>query len=145
MWGFVLYLHSQTKEMNMNLASLGLTVGQTRQHNFLSNADWYNKNGEKIGHGDLSAEDFFRITKAIPEGEVFAATAVDPKPEPTRENFFKWVRYVVMGGKMYHVSPFGNNKNVTCYNKERDTQDWGNGFEFKMLTQDEFRKLFTGS
>src|SRR6185369_424422 len=37
----------------------------------IKNAGWYNKAGEKLGWGDLSTDDFFRIRRELEDGEMF--------------------------------------------------------------------------
>lgn len=48
-----------------------LREGQIRGAEVVHNGGWYNKDGQKIGWGDLSGEDMVRIRDEIPEGEVF--------------------------------------------------------------------------
>lgn len=49
-----------------------LTCGQIRTHeNFGHNAGWYNKDGEKIGWGDLDKRDVQKIQSALQDGELF--------------------------------------------------------------------------
>jgi hypothetical protein len=49
-----------------------LRCGQMRhQENFGHNSGWYNKNGEKIGWGDLDKQDVQRIKKALIDHELF--------------------------------------------------------------------------
>lgn len=49
----------------------GLCGGQTRSDDMVHNGAWYNKAGEKMGRGDLSPEDFQRISRELEEGEMF--------------------------------------------------------------------------
>lgn len=48
-----------------------LLCGQTRASRNVHNGGWYNKAGEKLGWGDLDAEDFRRISMELEEGELF--------------------------------------------------------------------------
>lgn len=49
----------------------GLHCGQIRGKDFVHNGGWYNRLGEKLGWGDLSTDDFFRIRRELEEGEMF--------------------------------------------------------------------------
>lgn len=50
----------------------GLECGQMHGlRKITHNSGWYNKLGEKLGWGDLSADDFRRIAAELPEGELF--------------------------------------------------------------------------
>ena len=49
----------------------GLATSQMRTQDLVHNGGWYNRAGEKLGWGDLSPEDFRRISREIPEGELF--------------------------------------------------------------------------
>lgn len=52
--------------------TFGLRCGQMRSKNQLThNGGWYNGLGEKLGFGDLSADDMLRIFTEIEPGEVF--------------------------------------------------------------------------
>jgi hypothetical protein len=63
-----------------------LTCGQIRTHeNFGHNAGWYNKNGEKIGWGDLSKKDVQNIQKALQDGELFITVS-------EHDSFWNFVR-----------------------------------------------------
>ncbi|MBX4204947.1 MAG: hypothetical protein KW788_02010 [Candidatus Doudnabacteria bacterium] len=49
----------------------GLSCGQMRGDDMVHNGGWYNAAGEKLGWGDLSRQDFERISSEIEEGEIF--------------------------------------------------------------------------
>lgn len=51
----------------------GLACGQmcSRHNKLTHNSGWYNKRGEKLGWGDLSANDFQRIAAEIADNELF--------------------------------------------------------------------------
>jgi hypothetical protein len=51
----------------------GIVYGQTRPRfcRLAKNAGWYNKNGEKLGFGDLSSQDLNNISQDIKENELF--------------------------------------------------------------------------
>ncbi|MBI2633602.1 MAG: hypothetical protein HYW78_04460, partial [Parcubacteria group bacterium] len=57
-------------DLNVNL--FGLRNEQMRyKDKIMHNAGWYNAQGEKLGWGDLSAEDFKNIESEIADGELF--------------------------------------------------------------------------
>lgn len=59
-------------EFDQKSGLFGLLCGQMRVLNRMGhNCGWYNKAGEKLGFGDLSAEDLRRISEELEEGEVF--------------------------------------------------------------------------
>jgi hypothetical protein len=62
-----LYGHQFERASNL----FGLSCGQIRGKDFVHNGGWYNKLGEKLGWGDLSTDDFFRIRRELEEGEMF--------------------------------------------------------------------------
>ncbi len=49
----------------------GLSCGQIRGKDFVHNGGWYNKQGEKLGWGDLAVEDFQKIRRELEDGELF--------------------------------------------------------------------------
>lgn len=49
----------------------GLHRGQMRGNDLVHNGGWYNRRGEKLGWGDLSAEDIVRISREIAEDKIF--------------------------------------------------------------------------
>ena len=53
------------------LNNLKIHSGQIRRRDYCHNAGWYNKEGEKIGWGDLSIQDIHNIKNNLPEGEPF--------------------------------------------------------------------------
>ena len=63
----------------------GLRYGQLRDRGeFGHNAGWYNKQGEKLGYGDLSTGDLQKITAGLEEGELFITMG-------ERESFWNFV------------------------------------------------------
>jgi hypothetical protein len=54
------------------LESRGLRIGQMRGYDgkIGHNCGWYNKRGEKLGWGDLSATDLNKVAADLPRGEV---------------------------------------------------------------------------
>jgi hypothetical protein len=53
------------------IEKFGIRTGQIRAMEHVHNGSWYDRDGLKIGWGDLTKEDIFRIAKAIPEDDVF--------------------------------------------------------------------------
>lgn len=53
------------------LKQLGLFEGQLRFRDFVHNGGWYNKEGEKLGWGDLSPDDIKTIAAKLPPEESF--------------------------------------------------------------------------
>jgi hypothetical protein len=49
----------------------GLWLGQLRGDELVHNGGWYNRKGEKLGWGDLSARDLARIAMELKDGELF--------------------------------------------------------------------------
>ena len=49
----------------------GLRCGQMRSNSLVHNAGWYNRNGEKIGWGDLTNENILEIIDGLEDGELF--------------------------------------------------------------------------
>lgn len=58
-------------EFDTKRGPFALRCGQYRFNEICHNAGWYNANGEKLGFGDLSDDDFKRIAENIPDGEAF--------------------------------------------------------------------------
>jgi hypothetical protein len=49
----------------------GIRQGQMRGNQHVHNGSWYDRDGLKIGWGDLSKDDIFRIAYKIPDDDVF--------------------------------------------------------------------------
>jgi hypothetical protein len=56
---------------NEVFSELGLRSGQIRADDLVHNGGWYNSDGEKLGWGDLSAEDLRRLRDGLPADELF--------------------------------------------------------------------------
>lgn len=70
------------------LFRLSLSVGQMRgPDHHCHNVGWYNKEGKKLGWGDLEPNDFPRIQKLLEEGEEFWIL-------PESESFWNFVEKV---------------------------------------------------
>jgi len=52
-------------------ALFGLSCGQVRSRDFVHNGGWYNRDGEKLGWGDLTLADFQRIAEGLQGDELF--------------------------------------------------------------------------
>jgi hypothetical protein len=51
---------------------MGLRCGQIKYRNkYAHNSGWYNREGDKLGWGDLDAEDFKRIQASLEDNELF--------------------------------------------------------------------------
>lgn len=51
--------------------AFGLCNRQMRDDDIVHNGSWYNRRGEKLGWGDLDANDLRRIANELPEDEAF--------------------------------------------------------------------------
>ncbi|MCX6736027.1 MAG: hypothetical protein NTZ13_03000 [Candidatus Parcubacteria bacterium] len=59
-------------ESNQTGDLFGLACGQMcSEKKITHNSGWYNRSGEKLGWGDLNAEDFARIARELDAGEFF--------------------------------------------------------------------------
>lgn len=58
-------------ELNRLDGPFGLQIGQMRGRRIVKNAGWYNADGQKIGWGDIGADDLRRIAAEIPGEEMF--------------------------------------------------------------------------
>jgi len=59
-------------ESNNNpIPYFNLRCGQMRWNDLVHNGGWYNKKGEKLGWGDISADDLIHLSNTLPEWEEF--------------------------------------------------------------------------
>ena len=58
----------------------GLRCGQFRGPGTILHGYWYDRSGENIGCGDLSTEDFRRITARLEDDDLFVITEAEPQP-----------------------------------------------------------------
>lgn len=67
----------KTREARENGAPFDIRIGQMRSHRGkrTHNSSWFNRDGEKLGWGDLSEDDLVRIAREIEPGEIFAAVS----------------------------------------------------------------------
>ncbi len=107
-------------------APFGLCVGQMRRNEIGHNVGWYNKQGEKLGWGDLNAADFTNLTEELQEGELFvvlgeqdsywkfvsfgaASMNVDRTAEaPGPEYVAAKCRYIIQRGKVWLVDAYSS-------------------------------------
>lgn len=134
----------------------GLQCGQIRcgDAKITHNSGWYNKSGEKIGWGDLSTEDFQRISNELKDGEFFIilcesdsfwnfVTQCDPigslaRTKPTAEApgidyVAKHAIYVIARNQLYCVDRYGSLKGEIL--EERG------GLQYKVLKPDAVKTL----
>ena len=88
----------------------GLSYGQIHfsEESIYKNAGWYNKSCKRIGCGDLSADDFRRISDELEDGEMFIVLGevrslrepMDPDVDYVAESAL----YVITPGRMYAVN-----------------------------------------
>lgn len=112
----------------------GIAYGQIRARNKVANQHgWFNKKGEEIGWGDLSAEDVVRISCEIEEDEFFITFNSEGSHSTTVVEDLEYVinhAYFVIGrGQLY------------CRNPSREGKCIIEGVEFKTIGRDELRKL----
>ena len=131
----------------------GLRCGQIRGKDFVHNGGWYNKQGEKLGWGDLSPADFLRISNEVADGEFFiilyesdsfwnfvtrpgiigSMAAVKPDLEAPGVDFVaEKCCFIIAPHQLYYVDRYGDSDRDTF---ERD------GLQFKVLTRDAAKQL----
>ena len=110
------------------------------------NSGWYNKQGEKIGLGDLSRQDFRRISGALPDKELFIVLSegderalkheLEQKAmnEPNIDCISQHAQYVLARNKMYLVDRF------SAQNSKR--WRW-RGLSFKVINCQAVKNLMT--
>ena len=130
----------------------GLAEGQIRKNNFVHNGDWYNQEGVKLGWGDLSPEDFLKISEGLNEGELFiiffesyylstfvtyrsgangSMYMVNPDAENPGVKFVSEnCAYIIAKGQFYFVDRIGEVGNATLARK---------GLVFKVLKKDDVK------
>jgi hypothetical protein len=130
----------------------GLRCGQMRGHDFTHNSGWYNREGEKLGWGDLSLEDFQHISDGLDENELFivlsesdsfwnfvtrpgligSISEVNPDVNaPGKEYVAEHCMYIIAKGKVYTVTDWG---------KREDTIQRGD-LSMTVLDRDEARQI----
>lgn len=116
------------------------------------NSGWYNKRGEKLGWGDLSAEHVRRIASELNDGELFIvlsetdsywnfvkfdnmAKKENPKMfAPGIDYVAEHAMYVIVRNDMYQVDRYNNSKEKTV--------EW-RGLKFKVINPQAVKNLMT--
>lgn len=82
-------------------SKLGLSNGQVRtMQRRVENGAWFDLDGRMIGWGDLSEEDFAKIAKAIPFGELFIVVDTHIQPVAFTIDNVVWL---IERGSIYYV------------------------------------------
>ncbi len=101
----------------------GLQRGQFRGPGTVLHGYWYDRSGDNIGCGDLSTEDFRRISARLADDDLFVITETAPQPNlgvhPAAtstsgrnsrismfEKLAKTCRYIVARGCLYYVKSY---------------------------------------
>ena len=146
-------MYGTESKFNPTGGLFGLRCGQCRGRDFIHNGGWYNRDGEKLGWGDLSPQDFLRISNEIEDGELFiilyegdsfwnfvvrpgiigSMAAVKPEVEAPGVDFVsEKCCYILAKHRLYYVDQNGYLKKETF---DRD------GLEFKVLTKEAANQL----
>lgn len=145
---------SQFDRRNAN-SFAGLGCGQMRGRDFIHNGGWYNKAGEKLGWGDLSPDDFKKISQELEEGELFiilyesdsfwkfvkhnpgiigSMCTVEPTEEAPGVDFVsEKCAYVIASGQLYYVDRYGDSDKETLVTRD--------GLELKVLKREAVKAL----
>lgn len=90
----------------------GLSQGQCRRiRKLVHNGSWYNAAGEKLGSGDLAADDLYKISVRITNGEVFIVVGEihsGPADAPSVDFVAATCRYIIAKGQRYWVDRHGD-------------------------------------
>lgn len=102
----------------------GISCGQMHADEVIHNGGWYNKDGEKLGWGDLDQEDIDRIAAGLNEEEIFIilgeqdsfwkfvthtgpigsmSVASDDESAPGKTYVAEHARYFIEKGKVWRV------------------------------------------
>lgn len=134
-------------------ARFGLRVGQIRGRDMVHNAGWYDRTGKKLGWGDLSPDDFRRISLDLGEGELFIVLSesdsfwnfvtrkptLATKPEekaPGIDYVAEKCAYILGQDQMYLVDRYGDS------NQETVSRD---GLAFRVLSRQAVRDMLEAS
>ena len=131
----------------------GIRCGQCRGRDFVHNGGWYNRDGEKLGWGDLAPADFLKISNELEDGELFiilyesdsfwnfvtrlgiigSMATVKPDVEAPGVDFVaEKCCYIVAKHRLYYVDRNGYSKEETF---DRD------GLQFTVLTPEAAKQL----
>jgi len=128
----------------------GLRCGQMRRNQLVHNGGWYNKDGEKIGWGDLSPEDFVRIADGLDEGELFIVLGEydsywnlrgkEPQVKldieaPGVDYMAEVCHYIIAKGELYYVDRYGSHQGKETVQLQ--------GVTFKVLERGKVKELIT--
>lgn len=100
-----------------------------------TNAYWYNKRGERIGHGDLYAIDIDRITGGIDPDELFIVVMSTLRKEDV-ETVAKNANFIIGYGRKIIVDFYKANPPPTCVWSE---------VTFEVMTAADANKFLLGS
>jgi len=75
-----------------------LHTGQMRSQEIAHNGGWFNQEGERLGWGDLAAEDFVNIQRTLEPGDMFFVLGES-------DSFWNFVRNIGPIGSMCSTSP----------------------------------------
>ncbi len=134
----------------------GLRQGQCRSNDFVHNGGWYNKQGEKLGWGDLEPADILRIRNQLEDDEMFVVL-------PEGASFWAFgkdvgSRCLAGGVDATHLEQYApgvdymveNAKYVIARHKIYDLRDFwevetyvDEGLQFHTLTPDKFKEMLT--
>ena len=121
----------------------GLRSGQTRDVCLVHNGGWYNKTGELLGAGDLSAPDFVRIAREIIPSEIFLITSEQCSDSETSVTGAKSRRLdYILEHVIYGIITLEclHNADATCENKENKKQKF-KGIHFTVIGREELKKI----
>jgi hypothetical protein len=129
-----------------------------RGRDFVHNNGWYNKVGEKLGWGDLSPEDFRKISLELEKGELFiilsesdsfwnfvtqpgiigSMAAVKPTEDaPGVDYVAEKARYIIQNGQLYSVDRYGDSDKETLVTRD--------GLTFKVLSREAVKALIAST
>lgn len=126
----------------------GLQRGQFRGPGTVLHGYWYDRSGENTGCGDLSTEDFRRISARLEDDDLFVITETTPRPNlgnrpaarstskrnsriAMLEKLVKACRCIVARGRLYYV------KNYSQFEGSFQI----NGLRFQTLTLAEAKRM----
>lgn len=128
----------------------GLSYGQLRggSAKLTHNSGWYNKNGEKLGFGDLSSNDIKRIAREIAPDELFIVLGEkdsywnfyhngrinDDEGAPGIDYVAEHARFIIAKSEAFYVNRYQYCEGFTEYC----------GMRFKNLHPNEVKKFILG-
>jgi hypothetical protein len=136
--------------------AFGIRCGQMRGNDFVHNGGWYNRQGEKLGWGDLSHDDLRNLRDQLDEGQLFiilgesdsfwnfvteigvigSMCAVKPDINaPGPAYVAEHARFIIAHGRLILVDRWASHANRTW---EHD------GLKFEVLTAEEAKRMILG-